>query len=195
MTFAEFEVWGQSTPILENLALGRPITGTPGIASGGPELAVDGNISGNYGHGTVYHSDTAVLPWSDHFWQVELENESAIDYINIFKRSDYTGNSSAIQISILAADGVTVVESVNTTLNALDLGAHRYDLTHLFPASPIGKYVRIDNLEPDGYILAFGEVEVFGVAVPEPSSCILAIIATVLCGAVTRRFGLARIDT
>src|SRR5690606_37387391 len=60
MTFAEFEVWGQNTPIATNLALNQAVTSsTPLMNAGstGPELANDGYIGGHFWHESVFVSD------------------------------------------------------------------------------------------------------------------------------------------
>src|SRR5690606_9005115 len=72
-----------------------------------------------------------------------------------------------IRISIIGADGTTVVTSADTTLGGNDLNFNRYDLTQVFETNPIGKFVRIEAIDVDSLFplrLALAEVEVFGPA-------------------------------
>ncbi|MCC7083994.1 MAG: discoidin domain-containing protein [Pirellulales bacterium] len=174
MTFAEFEVFGQNSPILQNLAINRPVTATAAAFGTTPENAVDGNIDGNFSHGSIYHSDPGVTPHSTNFWQVELAADSEIDYVTIYARTDDLSNNPNLQLTLLAADGTTVVDTTPFSLGGNDLGAARYDFTHDFANNPTGKFIRIQSTSdgPDD-ILELGEVEVFGTVVPEPTSAFL----------------------
>lgn len=203
MAMAEFEIWGQSTPILQNLAKNGTVTATAANTLGSvttpASRGIDGNLSGHFWHGGMYESSTAGgAPFNGpfgngHYWQVELPQTSTINYVTIFARTD--GEPSAFQaagawaagatdfrngpirISILGADGSTVVTSADTTLGGDDFQMQRYDLTTLFETNPLGKFVRIESLD-NTKTLTFGEVEVFGT----PSGSGLAIPEPVLAG-------------
>lgn len=171
MTFGEFEVYGQSTPIIENLALGRPVTATPPLtgyeawADIQPANGNDGNLDGSFYHGSVYHSDPSITPFAGHFWQVELAAASEIDYVTFYARGDYVANHGFLKLSVLDANGVLVPG----TEQELDLTpGNTFDLTHDFATNPTGKFVRIETLSEN--ILELTELEVFGFssAVPVP---------------------------
>ncbi|MEX2170799.1 MAG: discoidin domain-containing protein [Pirellulales bacterium] len=170
-TFAEFEVWGQNTPIAENLALGKPVTSSTPLTNAGltgPELANDGYIGGHFWHESVFVTDGTTGPYTGpfgngHFWQVELDEPSEINYVNVFARSDDFSQNGPIRISIIGADGSTVVTSADTTLGDMDFNFNRYDVTQVFAGNPTGKFVRIEALDT-ALRLALAEVEVFGPA-------------------------------
>lgn len=169
MTFAEFEVWGQSSPIPTNLALNRPTTSsTPLVDSGptGPGLANDGNLGGHFWLESVFVTDGTTAPFtgpfgSGHFWQTQLAAPSAINYVTLFARSDDYTQNGPVRISIIGANGSTVVASADTTLGGLDSGLERFDVTQLFPTNPVGSFVRVEALDTN-LKLALAEVEVFG---------------------------------
>ena len=200
MAMAEFEVWGQPTPILQNLAKNGTVTATAANTLGSvttpASAGIDGNISGHFWHGGIYESSTAGgAPFNGpfgngHYWQVELPQLSTINYVTIFARTDGEPSSfqaaaawsagvtdfrnGPIRLSILGADGSTVVTTADTTLGGDDFQMQRYDLTTLFESNPLGKFVRIESLD-NTKTLTFGEVEVFGtpsggsgLAIPEP---------------------------
>jgi len=205
MAMAEFEVWGQPTPILQNLAKNGTVTATAantlGTVTTPASAAIDGNLSGHFWHSSIYESSTAGgAPYSGpfgngHYWQVELPQLSTINYVTIFARTDGepSGYQAAgawaagvtdfrngqIRISILGADGSTVVTSKDTTLGGDDFDMQRYDLTTLFETNPLGKFVRVESLDLTK-TLTFGEVEVFGT--PSGSGSGLAIPEPVLTG-------------
>jgi hypothetical protein len=182
MTFAELEVFGQGTPIsLQNLALGRPVTSTaPGFGSAATD-GNDGNLDGSFGHGSVYHSDTSLLPWLGHFWQVELDALSEIDYVTLYARGDYNDPANDVRLSLLAADGITTVEFIDVNLGATDLGAFRFDFTHDFVGDPQAKFVRIESTTT-AFPLMLTEVEVFGNQIPEPLSILLTLSGIICAG-------------
>jgi hypothetical protein len=169
ITFAEFEVWGQSTPIPPNLALNRPTTSSTPLADAGPtgpELANDGDIAGHFWLESIFITDGTAGPYvgpfgNGHYWQTELAQPSAISYINLFARADDTSNNGPVRISILGADGTTVVASADTDLGGTDFNLARYNLTQTFPANPMGSYVRIESLDTSKKLVLAG-VEVFG---------------------------------
>lgn len=171
MTFSEFEVYGQSTPGLANLASGRPVTSTAAGFGTAAANANDGNLDGSYGHGSTYHSDTSQVPWLGHFWQVELEALSEIDYVTLYARGDYNDPANNVRLSLVAADGNTVVDSLDVALGAMDLGATRVDFTHDFAANPAAKFVRVETISE--FPLMLTEVEVLGTLVPEPGAVVM----------------------
>jgi hypothetical protein len=177
MTFGEFEVWGQATPIPQNLALNRPTTSSTPLTNAGPtgpELANDGNIAGHFWLESVFITDGTAGPYegpfgNGHFWQTQLAQPSVIDYVRLFARSDDFTNNGMMRVSILAADGTTVVTFADVnfdntftgTTAANNVNNNTYDLTQLFPTNPIGSFVRIESLDTTKK-LVLAEVEVFG---------------------------------
>jgi hypothetical protein len=191
MTMAEFEVYGDSTPIQPNLALGKPVTANTGGGFGTAlSDAVDGFLDGNYGHndGTanshpIFHADSNR---GDEYWQVDLGSVQNLDYLNVFSRSDFGGNTSNVRLDVLGADGSTSVYSLNMQLQGIDHNGPRFDQT-VDLTNVSGQFIRLTALEGGGdHFLAMAEVEAFGVAVPEPNTLVLGGIAIAI-GIVYRR--------
>ena len=155
MTFAEFEVIGQTTPLLSNLALNKPVTASPGgwgaVAGDGNDGDIDGSFY-NPGH-PVFHTSAAGV---GQFWQVDLLSETALGYLDFFNRTD--ANTTTQFLLQVLDDSLTPVW--NTVLDApeydarLELGGVR------------GRYVRVETTQ--GQYLSFAEIRVF--AVPEPTT-------------------------
>jgi hypothetical protein len=140
MALAEFEVWGQETPIPQNLATNGTVMASPhttiGLISMPASRAIDGNLSGHIWHEGVYWSDrgTGTGPYTGpfgngHYLQVELPALSEINYVTLYGRTDgepsaaqitagtwHGGNpdhfNGPIRISIFGPDGTTLVTSV-----------------------------------------------------------------------------------
>ncbi|HYV28660.1 MAG TPA: lamin tail domain-containing protein, partial [Candidatus Eisenbacteria bacterium] len=166
LTFAEFEVWGQSAPIATNVALGKPITGTPGASLGTAVTAGnDGVIDGDYNHEgyPVYHSVNAT---TGEFWQVDLGAEQPLDYAIIFNRTDAADVTTA-KLSIRNASDVQVFSTnVNITRGLTIRGGAQHDITVDWPGLVNGRYVRLETTASQ--YLSFAEVEVFGPPPPSP---------------------------
>ncbi len=180
MTFSEFEVYGQSTPIQPNLALGGTITAnTNGGFNTTLQDAIDGNIDGHYGHTDggshpIFHADSNR---GDEYWQLDLGASYDLDYLNVFSRADFGGNTTNVRLDILAADGTTVVHTQAMQLQGVDFGGPRYDQT-VDLTGVDGRYIKLTALEGGGDLfLTFAEVEAFAVPIPEPSTLMLAATA------------------
>jgi hypothetical protein len=172
--------------------------------------------SGHFWHEGVYQSSAAggapfLGPYGNgHFWQVELPQLSEINYVTLYARTDGEPSDAQatagtwhggakdfrngpIRISVLGADGTTVVSSLDDTLGGDDGLMQRYDLTKVFETNPVGKFVRIEMLDTTK-TLSLGEVEVFGTprplaaSIPEPvSGCLFGIALLALLAAQRRR--------
>ncbi len=188
MTFAEFEIYGQNTPIMPNIALGKTVTGTSAGAGTTFNDAIDGDIDGHYSHidstgvgstHPIFHSNTS----GPSFWQVDLGVSQELDYVNLFSRTDFQGNGSAATLEVLANDGTTVVFAQALNLFGTDLGGQRFgqviDMT-----SVTGRFVRITaNTAAGGNnFLTLAEVEVFAQQVPEPATGLLGLLALAALG-------------
>lgn len=192
MTFAEFEVYGQSTPIQPNLATAGSITANTGGGFGTAlEDAIDGDIDGHYGHvdgigssHPIFHADSNR---GDEYWQLDLGAAYDLDYLNLFSRSDFTGNTSNVRLDILASDGVSVVHTQNLQMQGVDFGGPRYDQT-VDLTSVAGQFIRLTALEGGGDLfLALAEVEAFAVVIPEPNALALSAIGLLLAACRYRR--------
>lgn len=179
LTFSEFEVFGQDQgKIQQNLALTATLTSSslPGFGSQNAD-AIDGDINGHFNRldttgigssGPVYHSaDQGV----GEFLQLDFGSTKALDYINLFSRSDGVTTNNVL-VEVLDSSLVTVFSQV-LNLNGTDLGALRYNQTIDLPGAfgLKGQFVRITT--QDNNFLALAEVEVFEQAIPEPTSLVL----------------------
>lgn len=85
ISLAEVEVFSEG----RNLALGRITqqSSDNNATNGLSDLAVDGNVDGNFANGSVTQTaagNVAIEPW----WQVDLGSEATIDSIRIWNRTD-----------------------------------------------------------------------------------------------------------
>jgi hypothetical protein len=185
MTFAEFEVWGQDTKIEPNIALlGTATASGPAGFGATNNDAIDGDINGHFfvpdslsvgGPGPVYHNNSTA---AGEFWQLDLGSERDLDYVLLYSRTDFRGNSPSARLDILAADGVTVVHTQSVTWFNIELGTFRFDQT-IDLTGVKGQYLRLTNTTGGGNnFLTFAEVEVFANAIPEPANAALLGLAS-----------------
>jgi hypothetical protein len=174
------EVIGASTPLQysrsNDIALGKPVTTSSPPGFGAVITAGnDGNITGDFNAGSVYHS-------SDHsvgeYWQVDLGADTPLSYAELFARTS-VNSTSEFKVSLLD-NSMTLVNSVivsNSDVTGSTPGYdHTIDLTGF-----TGRYIRVETTS-DSY-LALSELEVFAAAVPEPSALALATVGLVgFCG-------------
>jgi hypothetical protein len=202
LTFAEFEVWGQSTPIKTNLLKGlsaanfdsrNSANASIGAGAGTANIdAADGYIDSHYSHtdaqnggstigstSPVYHTSEAG-PATGGYWQVDFGQLVDIDYVNLFRRNDFLSNANSLTLQVLGADNGVPVFTQALSMGVNDLGATRYDFT-IDLTNVVGRYLRIiDNDNGANAALSLAEVEVFGTVVPEPKSVALWAITGVI---------------
>ena len=79
----------------------------------GPELAIDNDINGNYGGGSVTVTNSEENPW----WQVDLGANKTIDYIKVFNRTDGCCKAamSNFTVSVINDAGVEVFSKTFTS--------------------------------------------------------------------------------
>ncbi|NQT38122.1 MAG: PEP-CTERM sorting domain-containing protein [Planctomycetes bacterium] len=169
LAFAELEIYGSETPLGENVALGKPVTASP--AGFGTTIGAgnDGDIDGDfYNPGfPVYHSNGSA---AGQFWQVDLESEYELDYVELFGRTD-GGNTSQFLVSVLDGAGSLVASELIDS----DVFATHQQFDHLLDFRGLdGQFVRVETTRPE--FLAFAELRVFTTVVPEPSTIALAIL-------------------
>lgn len=189
---------GEVVARADNLALNRPVSESSNIGF----AAANGN---NDALGDFTHTSNAD---PSPFWQVDLEGAYYIDSVVIHNRDNCCGGRLRdITVDILAADGSTVVYSspLLNPDNALGGGdpsnyasgpeTLAVDLHALVGNAVGGNFVRVrrtpsqfttGNVD-DAIVLSMGEVQVFGAAVPEPSTLALAAMAGVGLLAAARR--------
>jgi len=79
----------------------------------GPELAIDDDINGNYGNGSVTVTNNEENPW----WQVDLGEDKTIENIKVFNRTDgcCKATMSNFTVSVINNAGTTVVSETFTS--------------------------------------------------------------------------------
>jgi hypothetical protein len=89
LSLAEVQVMGAMPNSGSNLAQGKTASQSSTFPNptAGPQGAVDGNTDGDFGHGSVTHTDLATNPW----WQVDLGASAAVGSIVIWNRTDCCG--------------------------------------------------------------------------------------------------------
>lgn len=136
----------KTTSSLVNLALNRPATQSTTAFGGVASRAVDGNTDGDFGHGSVTHTN-ADAPY-ENWWQVDLEQVAPIGEIVVHNRTDCCGDLLANFLIEVSVDGMQWEEFINLG-TALPQSRVRLDR--------LGRYVRIRN----PFALHIAEVEVF----------------------------------
>jgi hypothetical protein len=173
LTFAEMEVIGSSTPLqyteAKNIAVGKPVTTSSAPGFGAVITAGnDGNITGDFGAGSVYHSSNHSV---GEFWQVDLGANKPLAYAELFARTS-VNSTSEFKVSVLDSllNVVDTVIVANSDVNGPTPGYdHTIDLTGI-----TGRFLRVETTG-DSY-LAFSELQVFA-GVPEPSALGLVSLA------------------
>ncbi len=143
-----------------NLALDKPATQSGTQLGAEASRAVDGNTDGNFWN----TNSVSLTNWvSNAWWEVDLQNVSQIDEINLWNRTDCCENLFA-DFYIFVSNTPFTSTNLNTTLNQsgvssyLVSGAAGYPTTQAINTT--GRYVRV-QLTGASY-LAIAEVEVIG---------------------------------
>ena len=157
-------IGGLARSSTNNLARGQPTASSPLWCSCAPaSLAVDGNKDGNFGGGSVFHSDSVLHA----FWEVDLGYAATLNEIDVYLRTDCCAERN--RFAVLVANSPFVASDfmgqslpatysngaveVYRTSSAFDTGVVR------IPTVSSGRYVRVALLGQDYLMLA--EVEVF----------------------------------
>jgi F5/8 type C domain-containing protein len=173
LTFAEFEVIGQDTPLPQNVALGRQVTASaPGFGAR-TDAGVDGDIDGDFYHAgfPVYHTAVAAPGL---FYQVDLGGSVDLDYLELIDRGD-ADTTTQFRVAVIDAAGGEVFSTILDSTGLLEY-EHTIDLTDV-----TGRLIRIETTRAE--FLAFSEIRAF--PVPEPTA--LAAVAALAIPALMRR--------
>jgi len=129
-----------------NLALNRPATQSSTAFGGVASRAVDGNTDGDFGNGSVTHTNTDA-PY-ENWWQVDLQQVAPIGEVVVHNRTDCCDQLLANFLVEVSVDGMEW-EEFNHLGSALPQSRVRVDRP--------GRFVRIRN----PFVLHLAEVEVF----------------------------------
>jgi len=129
-----------------NLALGKPATQSSIFAGYDASRAVDGNTNGDFGVGSVAHTNADPQAW----WQVDLQQSQPIDHVDVWNRTDCCGERLSNFVVSVSDDGATW-----TSVPVTGQGGTP---TNVRIGRP-GRYVRV-QLKGTNY-LALAEVQVW----------------------------------
>lgn len=134
---------------MENIALNKAASQSSTLYGAGSERAVDGNTNGDYGQGSVTHTDEEVNAW----WKVDLGGLYEISDIQVYNRTDFCSDRlSDFNIQILDINENIVWASHQTSMPNPKVTVNT-DCT-------IGRYVKIELNNTNNLSLA--EVIVHG---------------------------------
>ena len=152
-----------------NLAEGKPAMQSSTYGNGVASIAVDGDTDGSRGpwdNPSIMHTNKEMQPW----WSVDLEEKVAIDFIQIFNRTDCCEDRLKDFFVYVSSEPIDGSKS-NEELAADPAIATRFyaGTPHGFEAigleKEVGRYVMI-KLAGEGF-LHFSELELYGCPIPE----------------------------
>jgi poly(beta-D-mannuronate) lyase len=170
-----------TSPGYANVALNKTATQSSTGFGGDASRAVDGNTSGNFGDGSVTHTNDT--PGEPKFWEVDLGGDFYINEIALWNRTDCCGDRlSNFRLSVF--DGaVEVFGTDNFTVaaggSAKSIFSTFEDTGGFFARGDRVRVQLIDGMNNSaGTVngqasLSLAEVQVFGV--PEPSTALAAL--------------------
>jgi len=115
----------------------------------------DGNINGDFGAGSVYHSSNHSI---GEYWQVDLGANTPLSYAELFARTS-VNSTTEFKVSLLDSS-MNVVQSVIVDNSDVTGPTPGYDHEIDFNGA-IGRYIQVETTS-DSY-LAFSELEAFAV--------------------------------
>ncbi len=125
-----------------------------GFPTGAAFKATDGNTDGNWGNGSVTHTDSEAGAW----WRVDLGTTATLDSLSLWNRTDCCSDRlSNFHVGVLAGDGTTEVWGQDYFTAG---GWPSPTLNIALPAGVRGRYVRVqlNGTNP----LSLAEVQVNG---------------------------------
>ncbi|MFT4546790.1 MAG: hypothetical protein ACI8XO_001590 [Verrucomicrobiales bacterium] len=185
ISLAEVDVIGAALFNYSNLAIGSAASQSTTLSnSANPtaDKAIDGNLATAFGDGSTTH--TAGSGGAPVFWETSLTSASSINEISLYNRGDCCPERlSNFRVSIF--DGATEVWGENYFEGTGNVGNGIFSIqedTGGFFGT--GDRVRIEligglNNAPND-TLSLREVEIYGVAVPEPSTGLLGLAGLAL---------------
>ena len=147
-----------------DLAKGKAATQSSTLSgtSAGASLAVNGDIDGNFYHGSVTHTDRDNEPW----WQVDLGFSVPVDTIVISNRTDCCGFRLSDYYIFVSNTPFSPTDTIETLLGRVP-SFHQTtapDPSVALSLTAFGRYVRIQV--PGRTYLSLAEVQVSGRPVP-----------------------------
>lgn len=145
-----------------NIALGKPASQSSTDHGGDASKAVDGNRDGNFGAGSVTHTDHFGSEW----WEVDLQEDFTITRIDIYNRRDCCKERLAFSLLVLEDTAGNEIGGTTRELNAED----KQELSFAYQSGVrrVRVFNRLDGSQGfSGYlenlgIISLAEVEVYG---------------------------------
>lgn len=191
ISLAEVDVLGNSLFTFTNLALGSTASQSSTLVNTADPVAgkaIDGNLANAFGSGSTTHTQPGA--GGPVFWETSLSSPSNINEIALYNRGDCCGDRlSNFRVSIF--DGATEVWGENyftDSGNASSIFSIQEDAGGFIGT---GDRVRVEliggtnNAATGTDVLSLREVEIYGVAIPEPSA--LALVSIGLLPLLRRR--------
>lgn len=117
LSLAEVQVYSTSGV---NVATSGVATQSSTAHGGSASRAIDGNTSGNYGHGTVSHTRTSSSEW----WRLVLSTAVEVDRIVVWNRTDCCGER-------LGGTTMEIYDESNVLFSTVTLGPDRSQVVHM----------------------------------------------------------------
>ncbi|NUW34639.1 discoidin domain-containing protein [Nonomuraea sp. SMC257] len=147
----------------DNLALGTPATQSGTAHGGSASRAVDGNLDGDFFHGSVTHTADQPLganPW----WQTDLGSAHQVSTIRLWNRTDCCADRLK-KFYVFASDSPFTSNDPEVTKNQAGVwSTYREAEAGTSLSLPVGRsarYVRVQLVGSDRP-LSLAEVQVFG---------------------------------
>jgi len=141
-----------------DLALNKTATQSSTNWSAPADRAVDGNTDGNFGNGSVTHTQVESQPW----WQVDLGSVQSIGNIDVWNRTDCCGDALT-NFYVFVSDDPFASTDLSTTQNQTGVSSYHVSGQGGTPttvnANRTGRYVRVQLVGQDRLSLA--EVQVW----------------------------------
>ncbi len=141
-----------------NAAVGRPVAQSSTYNSAGADRAVDGDTTGDYGEGSVSHTEKDQNAW----WEIDLQSVVPVQSIRLWNRTDCCSNRLS-DFYVLVSETPFASQDLATTLADSNVARSFHSgtagRTTDFDFDVSGRYVRV-QLDGEDF-LQLAEVQIF----------------------------------
>jgi len=143
-----------------NYAIGKTAIQSSTYPNGTASKAVDGNTNGVWANNSVTHTNNDMNAW----WQVDLGAEEAVDYVNVFRRTDCCTDRLVnfyVMLSNNDLQSVTLADAlIDPNVESYYVEGNPGNLKRILTSGNSARYVKI-QLSARNH-LSLAEVEVVG---------------------------------
>lgn len=143
-----------------NYAIGKTAIQSSTYPNGTASKAVDGNTNGVWANNSVTHTNNDMNAW----WQVDLGAEEAVDYVNVFRRTDCCTDRLVnfyVMLSNNDLQSVTLADAlIDPNVESYYVEGNPGNLKRILTSGNSARYVKI-QLSARNH-LSLAEVEVMG---------------------------------